>query len=188
MIKVCTSCFEEKEIGLHYYNASRYMCIECEREAARERMASLENKAGNAFRQAQKTAEKYGAYDNLSYDDVLYLFKLANGRCAYTGEKSDLLSLEHIIPLSSGGTNTIDNIIVVDLDINRKKNASNMMDFIEERYNRHDVLPLVKLLASRGNMPYEQLYDRIFAYQKAESEAQYQRIINALERKKKATA
>ncbi|WP_336046765.1 HNH endonuclease [Solibacillus ferritrahens] len=188
MNKVCTSCFEEKEIGLHYYNASRYMCIDCEREAARERMASVQNKAGNAFRTAQKSAAKYGAYDNLSYDDVLYLFKLAGGICSYTNQPSECLSLEHVIPLSEGGTNTIDNILVIDLEVNRQKRITNMMDFIEERYNPHSVLPLVKLLATRGNMPYEQLYDRIFEYQKAESEAQYRRLVEATERKKKVTA
>ncbi len=181
--KTCSSCLKEKTTT-NFYNDDRYLCIDCERSKARERMASLENKARLAYRTSCITSAKYGSYNDLTYDDVMYLFKLANGRCAYTGMLSDNLSLEHIVPLSKGGANTISNVIVVDLAVNRKKQAGSMMEYVETRYNPYDVQPLVKLLAVRGNRSYIDLYTELEQYQRDECNEEYRRIISKLDERK----
>lgn len=186
-MKTCSHCGIEKP-SKEFYKGRRYLCVDCERETARVRMSSLKNKARNACRNAKKAAKEYGVYDDLTDDDVIYLFKLAKGRCAYTGKEVPLnrLSLEHVIPMSKGGPNTIGNILVVDLSANKSKHDASVMEFIESRYDPHTVPELVKLLAARGNRDYMELYDELYEYQRRESNEQYRRVIEALEKRKKA--
>lgn len=174
-MKVCTKCGTKTK---HFYSMKRTHCIECERKDARYRMASLENRARGAFRHANKKAEQFGVANDLTYDDVMYLFKLAGGRCAYTGRFSNDLSLEHVIPMSAGGANTISNIIVVDISVNRMKNDRSFLEFIETKYNPYDIAPLVKLLAARGNRDYAGLYDELYEFQREECNAWYRRLMD----------
>jgi len=174
--KTCTRCNAEKPLS-EYYTPDRYYCNDCERETSRERMAMPVNKARLAYRNACHSAKKHGVYSDLTYDDVEYLFKLADGHCAYTGEKSDNLSLEHVIPMSRGGTNTLGNILVVDLSANRRKNDGSALEFIESRYDPHTVTPLVKLLAARGNREYRELYEELYEYQRQEANELYRKLI-----------
>jgi 5-methylcytosine-specific restriction endonuclease McrA len=46
-------------------------------------------------------------------------------KCAYTGRKltRDRWSLDHVIPLSRGGQNSPDNVVLADKDVNNKKGA-----------------------------------------------------------------
>lgn len=46
-------------------------------------------------------------------------------RCAYTGKKleRDRWSLDHVIPRSRGGSNTPDNVVLADKDINNRKGS-----------------------------------------------------------------
>jgi len=174
--KTCTRCNAEKPLT-EYYTADRYYCNDCERETSRERMALPVNKARLAYRNACITAKKYGVYNDLTYDDVEYLFKLADGRCAYTGRKSDNLSLEHVIPMSKGGPNTISNILVVDLDANRRKNDGSALEFIESQHDPYTVTPLVNLLATRGNREYREVYEELCEYQRQEANELYRKLI-----------
>ena len=180
--KACSACKKEKTIKHGFYNEKRCYCIMCERDKSRARMNSLENRARTAWRHAYQKAEKLGVENTLTMDEVMYLFKLADGRCAYTGEYGNL-SLEHVIPMAKKGPNSISNVLVVDLDANRKKNNSSMMSFIDERYNPHDVLPLVKLLAARANRDYTELYDELYVFQREESERTYKKVVATLEKK-----
>jgi len=175
-IKICTRCNAEKPLA-EYYTADRYYCIDCERETSKERMALPVNKARLAYRNACLSAKKYSVYNDLTYDDVEYLFKLADGHCAYTGKKSENLSLEHVIPMSKGGPNTISNLLVVDLTANKRKGEGSALEFIESRYDPYTVMPLVKLLATRGNRECRDLYDELYKYQHEESNELYRKIL-----------
>lgn len=180
-MKTCSRCKAEKPVT-EYYTENRYLCNDCERKTARERMASLENKARNAYRNAKKNAQRFGVYDDLTEDDVMYLFKLASGRCAYTGKRVPFhrLSLEHVIPMSKGGKNTIGNVLVVDIAANLQKRDSSALEYIDSRCNPRDALPLVKLLAARGNRDYRELYDELYEYQRQESNELYRKLLAKL--------
>ena len=52
-----------------------------------------------------------------------------NNRCAYCGRKSKQLTVEHIIPLSSGGEDELANIIPACIECNRSKNNSALRDW-----------------------------------------------------------
>lgn len=171
-MKNCTKCGQKTD---QYYSKARTYCIECERKDARYRMSSFENKAKTAHRFAQAQAEKFGVKSDLTVDDVLYLYTIAGGRCAYTGKFSNNLSLEHVIPMSLGGGNTIGNVIVVDLSVNKGKNDKSFFEYMESHCEPHSINPLIGLLASRGNRTYNNLYFELFDHQAREFAERYQR-------------
>lgn len=54
----------------------------------------------------------------------LKLLELYHNRCAYCGKKSKGLTVDHIVPLIRGGTNTIDNIVPACGACNSSKKAN----------------------------------------------------------------
>lgn len=176
----CSKCGQNTD---QYYNKARVYCIECERKDARYRMASFENRARQAQRFAQAQAEKYGVRNDLTVDDVLYLYTIAGGRCAYTGKFSNNLSVEHVIPMSLGGGNTIGNVVVVDLGVNKAKRDRSFFDYLESHCDHRDITPLISLLASRGNRTYNSLYFELFDHQARDFTEWYQRKLKKQEAK-----
>lgn len=55
-------------------------------------------------------AKSIGLTEHFTLDEWLALCTRYGNRCLKCGERFDVLSPDHIIPLSAGGTNTIDNI------------------------------------------------------------------------------
>lgn len=54
-------------------------------------------------------------------DQVKYLVATFNSCCAYCGIKSERLSIDHFIPLSKGGTETISNLVPACIQCNSSK-------------------------------------------------------------------
>ncbi|MBP1913250.1 5-methylcytosine-specific restriction endonuclease McrA/uncharacterized protein YheU (UPF0270 family) [Lederbergia galactosidilyticus] len=133
--KTCPRCQQTKSLS-EYYGAKRSYCIECERETARERMrkhnATFQGRAKLALRDSKRAAAKYGVFDDLTLDDVLYTFRIAEGCCNYCGEYfGDDLQLEHIFSLSTGGHNTLANITTACAACNLKKRDEAIMTHIQ---------------------------------------------------------
>jgi hypothetical protein len=57
---------------------------------------------------------------------------LAGGRCAYCHMAEHTLTLEHIEPLSTGGTNAPDNLLPVCADCNHAKGSLSLQAFTRE--------------------------------------------------------
>ena len=51
-------------------------------------------------------------------------------RCAYCGHRESKLTMDHIVPLISGGAHDISNVVPACLDCNCKKNAKPMIVFL----------------------------------------------------------
>jgi 5-methylcytosine-specific restriction endonuclease McrA len=58
------------------------------------------------------------------------------GRCAYCGTITEKLEVDHRVPLSLGGANTIDNILPACADCNRRKHTMTESDFREREARR----------------------------------------------------
>lgn len=70
----------------------------------------------------------------VSLDIIDKLLKLQNGRCACCGKKLDgKYHLDHIIPLTLGGTNTDDNVQLLLPKCNLRKGAKHPMDYMREQ-------------------------------------------------------
>lgn len=171
-VKTCTRCGESKPLD-KFYDESRYLCIRCEREAARWRMGRYENKVRNAWRNAKKEAAKYGVEDTLTLDDVAYIFALSGGRDSYTGKFAVNLSLEHIIPFSRGGANALWNIVAVDRSINSSKHDTDPSEWLQMQ-GRYDVEnELTELMAARKGVSVEEMQAELLEYQKEYNDEWY---------------
>ena len=73
-----------------------------------------------------------GTRTRASRGEILDLLKKQGYRCAVTGQQltpSDS-QLDHIVPVSAGGSNTIDNLQIVTSHINKMKGSMNNDEFI----------------------------------------------------------
>jgi 5-methylcytosine-specific restriction endonuclease McrA len=150
--KTCSSCREDKPLD-QFYDKTRYLCIECERESAAARMRrynrTLRGKAANALKHSRRIAKKYGCQDDLTLMDVIFTFCMADGECSYCGKVTHDYELEHIIPLSAGGLNTLSNVTVACAQCNRSKHAKNLLDWRE----LDDVAHVIAQISSRRGVP-----------------------------------
>jgi 5-methylcytosine-specific restriction endonuclease McrA len=73
--------------------------------------------------QSRRRARKAAGRNDLApqqWEEVLQAF---DSRCAYCHKKSRTLEMEHVVPLSKGGENTVSNIVPSCVRCNRKKSA-----------------------------------------------------------------
>ena len=71
---------------------------------------------------ARRRARKLEAAGSFTVAEWLALVELWDGRCAYCGERAPL-EIDHRVPLSRGGTDSIDNILPACGPCNRRKHA-----------------------------------------------------------------
>lgn len=141
--KTCVLCNRKLSIE-NFYDAKRSLCIECERKTARQRMRlyrrTLRGKAAQALTDARKTIRKnnYDVLDDLTVDQLIDAFEFFDS-CAYCGKPfsglSDM-SIEHIVPLSKGGDNTISNICIVHRSCNSKKHDRSVSEVFGDKVSQ----------------------------------------------------
>lgn len=71
-----------------------------------------------------------GSYTKQQWEFCLEFFE---GCCAYTGKKLDNLEVEHIVPISKGGTSFIWNLCPSSKTANTSKNNSNMEEWYKKQ-------------------------------------------------------
>lgn len=127
----CTKCEITKD-NEEFYGEKRSHCKECERESARIRMKKKDNKIKQAYRKSKEAAARYGVYDDLTLDDVYYVFSIAEGHCNYCGKDvGNEIQLEHIFSMASGGHNTLANVTTSCISCNQKKNIKPILTHIQ---------------------------------------------------------
>lgn len=176
--KECTKCKQTKEIA-EFYSRGRSWCINCERTSAKYRMGSTKNKLRRAHRHARIMAENYGVYDDLTLEDIAYTFKVANNKCVYCGKLSNNLELEHIKPMSRGGSNTLSNVMTSCRRCNRSKHTDSILRYaLMHMRDEELILSLIDRIAFRsGNEPievYESLKHQFLDYAQEQANLDYQ--------------
>lgn len=77
-----------------------------------------------------------------------------NYTCQFSGKKlpPDQLHVEHIIPVSKGGENTMDNLVTMEAKLNTKKGKRDVMEFLSEENldPQPRLLRCLKKLQKRG--------------------------------------
>ncbi|MDR3464186.1 MAG: HNH endonuclease [Beijerinckiaceae bacterium] len=73
-----------------------------------------------------------GSDEHYKRGELQSLRAKSKGRCAYCGEKRKL-EIDHIRPLSRGGSNAIRNIQLLSAPCNQSKNARDAIDFARSR-------------------------------------------------------
>lgn len=77
-------------------------------------------------------ARKLNAEGQYSASDVKRIFSAQKGRCACCGKKKKL-TVDHIVPLTKGGSNWPRNLQGLCLNCNSQKNARDPIEFMRDR-------------------------------------------------------
>ena len=84
--------------------------------------------------QQNRRARKKADGGRLSRDIAKRLYALQQGRCACCGVAlGESYEIDHIVPLARGGSNTDDNVQLLTPDCNRRKGASDPIQFMQAR-------------------------------------------------------
>lgn len=95
-----------------------------------------------------------GSYTVEQWNEALKYF---NNKCAYSGKPMEQVSVEHIIPITKGGTSYIWNIIPCELSLNKSKNNKYLLEwykeqefYSEERLNK--IYEYIEYMENKYNM------------------------------------
>lgn len=82
-----------------------------------------------AFRSTKRRARKAGVIDTLAFEDVERIIERDECKCVRCGSV-ELLQLEHLMPISRGGANSIDNVCLMCQDCNFSKGPRMPLEWI----------------------------------------------------------
>jgi hypothetical protein len=133
--EVCRSGARRIDNKLYRISCEAGTCVTCGRPAA----PNLRSCLVHWFSGIAKSQQYRGAdLGSLSGTEIRALFELQQGRCAYTGTPLRIggrawnsASLDHKLPISQGGTNSIDNLHWVAWCINGLKGTLSDSEFQE---------------------------------------------------------
>lgn len=134
--RYCAKCIAtnaSRNATRHAERRARGVCIRCQEPPVAAGMC-----LACWFKQMATVSLK----DRSRADDLRALWDAQGGRCAYTGDElapGVNASLDHRVPRSRGGADTLENLQWVTLDVNRAKNALPEETFIAmcQRVARH---------------------------------------------------
>ena len=109
----------------------------------------------NAVSHNNRRAEKMGAIGELTLEQLETAYLYFGGKCAYSGKEIDTkLSIEHIIPIMSGGHSLAFNCVPVINKYNGSKSGYHLLDWWRIQagengksiYNPHRLLKLINYM------------------------------------------
>ena len=78
------------------------------------------------------TARKKGAKGNVTKEEWAQIVSLCNGKCFWCGKSMDVVTQDHLIPLSKGGSHTPDNVVPACRSCNCKKSDRDPLEFLSD--------------------------------------------------------
>ena len=99
------------------------------RVSARARAYREANRARYATYAATRRARLANAGGSFTSEEWQALIDRYAGRCAYCGAASDELTVDHVVPLSKGGSNAIENIVPACFSCNSAKHTKPAWEF-----------------------------------------------------------
>lgn len=113
---------------LAYYQAHRDRKLLSKSSWGKTEHGRIQQKAKNQARRSRKNE----VVSALTSKDLKELIKLSKGKCFYCGMKKKL-SLDHIVPISKGGSHTKDNVVMACISCNSSKGAKDPFHFAASR-------------------------------------------------------
>jgi 5-methylcytosine-specific restriction endonuclease McrA len=134
-MKQCRICGKEKELTLFEIDSrkkTKYTnrCRQCKN--------ALDDKAQRAYRSLKQRSAKVNIPMEVTPREIRLLFDVFEGKCAYCGERPEKernLHLEHIVPLSEYGRNTLSNLLPACVHCNLSKgNKPLVTHFLDKKF------------------------------------------------------
>lgn len=134
--KLCAKIVNSKYIvnpELKRANKQRYRFKNREFINKKQNEKRKTNKFKSMANTANKRARERGQLEVITKGDLWKVAKRQKMRCALSGKKltNENISLDHILAMSRGGKNIIENIQLLDNSINLMKNSHLQDDFLE---------------------------------------------------------
>lgn len=103
-----------------------------EKISERNRLFRKHHPFKELMRAVNANAKKRGCSKKITYLNLYSLAKRQKCRCALTGDKltRDNISVDHIVSLSKGGSNVVENLRLVTYDVNIAKNSLSDFEFL----------------------------------------------------------
>lgn len=75
----------------------------------------------------RRTRKMHNGRNDLTAEQIRQI--KSTGICYYCNEQFDNLSIDHVVPLSKGGENTLSNVVAACIQCNKRKNAKLVEEF-----------------------------------------------------------
>lgn len=129
----CKDC-DLNRIKKNYQN-NKEIKIEYQKEYQKEYYENNKDKINkkkkiNKHKRRALKQNNGGSYTINQWNESLKYF---NNKCAYSGKTMEQVSVEHIIPITKGGTSYIWNIIPCELSLNISKNNKDLLEWYKEQ-------------------------------------------------------
>lgn len=114
-----------------YYDKNKKTLRAYSREYAKKNI--FNTKMNKKHYKANTKAKMYGLKNDLTIGQIKILFALHDGTCKYCHENVGNLNLtiDHVVPMSKGGANTISNIVPCCMKCNTIKGEKDVKSFME---------------------------------------------------------
>ncbi|NSL51712.1 HNH endonuclease [Calidifontibacillus erzurumensis] len=122
---------------------------------------TLRGRANRAYHNAKERAEKFGVKNDLSFEQVIKLFEVFDG-CSYCGcleSDGEPIELEHIVSMSRGGANSLDNVLRACRRCNTRKSDKPLVTFFleNEEFTDDHMAGIIYYLSMMRGVPKEQV-------------------------------
>jgi len=159
-VRICRLCSEikpiedfEKDTRIKHHHTNR--CKACK--------SKTQDKAARAYQHLRERSAKLGVEVEATVEEIKALYAMFEGLCIYCGEKETddgpTWHLDHIRPLSQGGTNHASNLAIACPSCNLRKNKKTVVThfFEDEKFRDINFVVLVHYIAYKSGQPAQEI-------------------------------
>ena len=131
---------------------SRHYLANIDKQSEYQHRYDAEHSEEHMARNQNRRARKLSAPGSgITAEQMQMLMQDTDNRCVYCGTKSDHLTIDHVVPLISGGAHDISNAVPACQHCNSSKGTKSLLMFL---YQSHLLIPVVVCHTRNETVPY----------------------------------
>lgn len=163
--KLCAVCGKEKPLAEMEKDSRR-------KPIYRNRCYKCKYRSEDAIRRKFRNLYNEAVSEDIDFDifTPINLRKLVShfGKCAYCGESDVVITFDHIVPTSEGGTHTLDNLLPACRSCNSSKGGRSLSDFYQRggrngMFDESKLSHIVSYLADVSEREEKEVYNELMA-------------------------